>query len=63
MIVKGFMFISCYYSLVPPFSSRHAFKFVRLGDVGLKVNLAVYGKMVAGSGFSVLMHPRRMVCL
>ena len=63
MIVKGFMFISCYYSLVPPFSSGRAFKFVRLGDIGLKVNIAVYGKMVAGSGFSVLMHPRRMVCL
>ena len=63
MTVRGFMFISCYYSLVPLFYSGRAFKFVRWGDIGLKVNLAVYGKMVAGSGFSVLMHPRRMVCL
>ena len=51
MIVKGFILFSCCYSLIPLFSSERAFKTVKLGEIGLKVNLVVYGELVAESKF------------
>lgn len=51
MFFKGFMFISHCYSLVPLLSSGRAFKVVRLVEIGLKVNLAAYGKLVVGLRF------------
>ena len=51
MIVKGFVFFSCCFSLVPLFSSGCIFKAVRLGDTGSKLNLGMHSKMVTGSKF------------